>query len=86
MFLGNLRDKDSEGMTRCLRIYVTLDKISDVESLFRREIISPALHDIISETSLQSDPRGLQGVYSKILNFIDTDMEHLLKLTVGGLR
>ncbi|KAJ9579162.1 hypothetical protein L9F63_024732 [Diploptera punctata] len=85
MFLGSLRNKDNEGMTRCLRIYVTLDKISDVESLFRREVISPALHDIISEASLQSDPRGLQGVYARILGFIDSHMTHLLKLTVGGI-
>lgn len=86
MFLKNLQEKDSEGMARCLRIYVTLDKIADVESLYRREVVSPVLHDVISENSLQSDPRGLQGVYSRILSFVDTDMEPLLKLTAGGVR
>ncbi|PSN46904.1 hypothetical protein C0J52_15286 [Blattella germanica] len=85
MFLINLRERDSEGMARCLRIYITLDKISDVEALFRREVISPVLHDVISESSLQSDPRGLQGVYSRVLAFIDSHMEQLLKLTSGGV-
>lgn len=86
MFLKSLQERDSEGMARCLRIYITLDKIADVESLYGREVISPALHDIVSENSLQSDPRGLQGVYSRILSFVDTDMEPLLKLTARGVR
>lgn len=86
MFLESLRERDSEGMARCLRIYITLDKIADVESLFRREVVSPALHDVISESSLQSDPRGLEGVYSRILSFIDRSMEQLLKLTGRGVR
>jgi len=86
MFLESLRERDSEGMARCLRIYITLDKIADVEALFRREVISPALRDVVSESSLQSDPRGLQGVYSRILSFVDTDMEQLLKLTGRGVQ
>ncbi|KAJ4444222.1 hypothetical protein ANN_06013 [Periplaneta americana] len=85
MFLGSLRERDSEGMARCLRIYITLDKTADVEALFRREVVSPALHDVVSESSLQSDPRGLQGVYSRILSFIDTHMDQLLKLTARGV-
>jgi hypothetical protein len=86
MFLESLQKRDSEGMARCLRIYITLDKIADVESLFRREVVSPALHDVVSESSLHSDPRGLQGVYSRILSFVDTNMEPLLKLTARGVR
>jgi hypothetical protein len=86
MFLESLRERDSEGMARCLRIYITLDKIADVESLFRREVVSPALHDVISESSLHSDPRGLEGVYSRILSFIDRNMDQLLKLTGRGVR
>jgi hypothetical protein len=86
MFLESLRVRDSEEMARCLRIYITLDKIADVESLFRRDVVSPAMHDVISESSLQSDPRGLEGVYSRILSFIDRNMEQLLKLTGRGVR
>lgn len=86
MFLESLQERDSEGMARCLRIYITLDKIADVEALFRREVVSPALRDIVNESSLQSDPRGLQGVYSRILSFVDTDMEQLLKLTARGVQ
>lgn len=86
MFLESLHERDSEGMARCLRIYITLDKIADVESLFRREVISPSLDEVISENSLQSDPRGLEGVYSRILSFIDRNMEQLLKLTGRGVR
>nr|CAD7198055.1 unnamed protein product [Timema douglasi] len=81
MFLENVRVNNSDVIARCLRIYVSLDKAADVEALFRKEVVAPVLRDVISEVSLNSDPRGVQGVYSRVVAFLETHMKELLELT-----
>nr|CAD7256483.1 unnamed protein product [Timema shepardi] len=80
MFLENVRVNNSDVIARCLRIYVSLDKAADVEALFRKEVVAPVLRDVISEVSLNSDPRGVQGVYSRVLAFLETHMKELLEI------
>nr|CAD7454847.1 unnamed protein product [Timema tahoe] len=80
MFLESVRANDSDVIARCLRIYVSLDKAADVEALFRKEVVAPVLRDVISEDSLNSDPRGVQGVYSRVLAFLETHMKELLEI------
>nr|CAD7438945.1 unnamed protein product [Timema bartmani] len=86
MFLESVRSNNSDVIARCLRIYVSLDKAADVEALFRKEVVAPVLRDVISEDSLNSDPRGVQGVYSRVLAFLETHMKELLELTTQSDR
>ena len=76
-----INKKETETLTRCLQIYVTLDKVGDAEKLVRRKIIGPALENIIVEGNLQNDPFGLQGIYLKLLNFLNSNIKLLLDVT-----
>lgn len=80
-FLKVLSAKNLEHLERCLQVYCTLGEYRTAEDIFRREIVAPYMHDVISETALQNSPHGLNGVYKQILQFIDARMKQLLSLT-----
>lgn len=80
-FLKVLAAKNVEHLERCLQVYCTLGEYRTAEDIFRREIVAPYMHDVISETALQNSPHGLNGVYKQILQFIDDRMKQLLSLT-----
>ena len=42
-FLTAIQQNDAEVLKRCLRIYASVERISDAERLLRSEIISPYL-------------------------------------------
>lgn len=80
-FLKVLSAKNVEHLERCLQVYCTLGEYRTAEDIFRREIVAPYMHDVISETALQNSPHGLNGVYKQILQFVDDRMKQLLSLT-----
>lgn len=80
-FLKVLSAKNLEHLERCLQVYCTLGEYRTAEDIFRREIVAPYMHDVISETALQNSPHGLNGVYKQILQFVDDRMKQLLTLT-----
>lgn len=80
-FLKSLSEKSLEQLERCLRIYCTLSEQHAAEEIFRKEIVGPYMHPIISELSLQNNPHGLSGIYKQIIQFIDDRMKQLLTLT-----
>lgn len=81
MFLECLCEKQLEDLSRCLRLFASLDKIQDLEKLVRNDIIAPVLHEIINETALQKDSEGLRGIYQKVIQFLDAQLKDLLDLT-----
>lgn len=84
-FLDVLQKKSVDQLERCLRIYCTLGECPAAEEIFRRAVVGPYLHHIVSEVSLQNCPHGLNGIYSQILEFIGKKMEQLLALTEGRM-
>lgn len=83
-FLKVLDEKESEQLERCLRIFCILDECTIAEDIFRKKVVAPYMHPIISETSLQNNPQGLQGIYVQVLDFITSKMDVLLALTRGS--
>ncbi|KAK3923073.1 Conserved oligomeric Golgi complex subunit 2 [Frankliniella fusca] len=81
LFLRSLHKSDFTTIKRSLCVYESLGKEREAEELFRKQVVAKELHDVISETSLQSNPSGLKGVYREILNFIDIHMKDLLEFT-----
>lgn len=69
-------------LVRCLRIYVSLDKILDAEEVVRKKIVVPAVENIISEHSFQNDPLGLKGTYQKLEKVLENTLKELLELTL----
>lgn len=80
-FLSSLNSNDVDGLRQCLRIYATIDKTRDVEDLFRKQIVAPYMELAINETVLKSNPQGLKGMYSKVLEFIPKHCTHLKMIT-----
>lgn len=81
MLLESLNTKKTDKMYRCLQIFATLDQVSEVETLLRKKVIAPAMHDVISEPALQKNPDGLKGIYTNILVFIDQKLKDILLIT-----
>ncbi|XP_046424496.1 conserved oligomeric Golgi complex subunit 2 [Neodiprion fabricii] len=82
MFISSIKKKQPELLIRCLRIYVTLDKVSDTENLLRRKLIAPLIENVINEITLQSEPQGLRGIYQRLLSIFDEDLAQLLTITL----
>ena len=85
-FLTSIKENDIESLRRCLRIYATIDKIREVETLFKNQIVSPFLELTVSEVNLKSNPSGLQGMYQNIVEFIIQHCKYLNEATKGPSR
>lgn len=85
-FLACIQEKNSVLLIRCLRIYVTLDKIKDAENLVRKEIVSPLIDSVISIENLQIDLLGLKSIYNRLLNILSVELKQLLDITLHSDR
>ncbi|KAF6027504.1 COG2 [Bugula neritina] len=77
MFTEGLTTSNDEMLTRCLRTYVTIDKIADAESLFRRVEVKPYMEEYINESYIRQKG-GSFAMYSKILEFQKLKCDPLL--------
>lgn len=87
-FLSHLRNsflksikQQNKSLTNCLRLYVAVDKVSVAHELVRHEIVAPTVGEILKEQSLRDEFSGLNGLYSKVLLFLDKELKYLLNLT-----
>lgn len=81
LFLESINTSDNVTIKRCLCVYESLGKEREAEDLFRKKVVAKEMHRVISESSLQSNPQGLKGVYGEILKFIDIHMKDLIEFT-----
>ena len=68
-------------LKRCLRIYATIDRIGDAERLVRERLVRPYMEEVLTEQSLNDDPKGLAGVYKRTMRVIPDKLSVLLNLT-----
>lgn len=83
LLVAYITQKESASLIRCLRIFVSLDKVMDAEEVVRKKIVAPAVENIISEYSLQNDPQGLKGIYQKLEIVLESTLKELLDLTLN---
>ncbi|XP_028395928.1 conserved oligomeric Golgi complex subunit 2-like isoform X2 [Dendronephthya gigantea] len=81
-FQEGLKLGDTKTLTQCLRTYAIIDKISYAENLFRTFAVKPYMK-IITEQALQSNSKGLQGLYENVLDFIPNYCSKLIDVTSG---
>ncbi|KAG5327195.1 COG2 protein, partial [Pseudoatta argentina] len=82
LFLACIHEKNSSLAIRCLRIYLTLDKITNAEELVRHELVRPLIYNVVNEDNLQTDPLGLQSIYHRLLNILHVELKQLLDITL----
>ena len=80
LFLHAIRTEKSF-LVDCLRLYVFINKVSSAHDIVRQEIVTPVVVQLVNEDALHNEPAGLEGLYSKIISFIDRDLKYLLDLT-----
>ncbi|XP_062503035.1 conserved oligomeric Golgi complex subunit 2-like isoform X2 [Corticium candelabrum] len=85
LFDASLSSRDISGLRRCLRTYSLIDKSQAAESLFRQSRVSPYMEKAITVTKLVGNPKGLDGVYNIILDFIPSHCSLLLDVTLSPL-
>ncbi|XP_060063002.1 conserved oligomeric Golgi complex subunit 2-like [Ylistrum balloti] len=85
-FLEGLDTGNTEILQQCLRTYALIDKIQDVENLFRQEKVRPYMEEVISEQNVKSSGGrpGLKGMYQQILDFVPQHCGILREVTTGG--
>jgi len=82
LFLACILEKNTNLAIRCLRIYLTLDKITNAEELVRHELVRPLIYNVVNEENLQTDPLGLQNIYQRLLNILNVELKELLDITL----
>ncbi|KAL6266886.1 hypothetical protein P5V15_003714 [Pogonomyrmex californicus] len=82
LFLACIHEKNSSLAIRCLRVYLTLDKIASAEELVRHELVRPLIYNVVNENNLQTDPLGLQSIYHRLLNILNVELKQLLDITL----
>ncbi|XP_071513225.1 conserved oligomeric Golgi complex subunit 2 [Panulirus ornatus] len=75
-------NKDLPMLRQTLRTYASLGSVNHAHQLVR-DLIRKELEDVISESALRSDPRGLPGMYSNTLTAINNVCLPLLSVTTG---
>ncbi|KAJ8308390.1 hypothetical protein KUTeg_013264 [Tegillarca granosa] len=83
-FIDGLQSANTEVLRQCLRTYSLIDKIRDAENLFRQHVVKPYMEEVISEQFLRTSRQGLQGMYTKILDFIPQKCKLLKDVTSGN--
>ncbi|XP_028165926.1 conserved oligomeric Golgi complex subunit 2 [Ostrinia furnacalis] len=74
-------DNDEENLLKTFITLASLDRVTETEMLIRKQAVAPLLQDIINESSLQRSREGLQGIYSRVLELLDTKLKLLLAVT-----
>ncbi|KAK4311017.1 hypothetical protein Pmani_017456 [Petrolisthes manimaculis] len=75
-------NKDLGLLRRTLRTYASLGSTAHAHTLIRH-LIRKELAEVISDSSLRSDPRGLPGMYTNTLTAVNTICQPLLAVTAG---
>lgn len=74
-------DNDEENLIKTLVTLASLDHVAETELLIRKQAVAPLLQDIINESSLQRSQEGLKGIYSRVLELLDTKLKLLILVT-----
>lgn len=74
-------DGDEGNLLKTLMILASLDRVEETEMLLRKKAVAPLLQNIISETTLQRNKEGLEGIYQNILSLLETKLKLLLAVT-----
>ncbi|ETE65446.1 Conserved oligomeric Golgi complex subunit 2 [Ophiophagus hannah] len=85
LLLEGLQTSNIDIIRHCLRTYATIDKTRDAEALVGEVLVKPYIDEVIVEQYVQSQPNGLQTMYSKLLEFVPLHCRLLREVTGGGI-
>ncbi|XP_038617294.1 conserved oligomeric Golgi complex subunit 2 [Tachyglossus aculeatus] len=83
LLLEGLQTSNVDIIRHCLRTYATIDKTRDAEALVGQVLVKPYIDEVIVESLVQAHPKGLQAMYSKLLEFVPHHCRLLREVTGG---
>jgi len=78
--LQGVREKDLATLSRCCRIYATIDRIGAAESLVKMEVVKPQVETYLEQAD-KIDSTNLGQIYNNLLKIIPEYLAELVKLT-----
>ena len=78
--LQGVRDKDAATLSRCCRIYATIDRIEAAEALIKLEVVRPHVETCLEQAE-KIDSSNLGQIYNNLLKIIPEHLAELVKLT-----
>lgn len=89
LFISCVNKNDTNLLIRCLRIYTTLDQITEAENLVKQSIVGPSIDRVLEEEiggSRQTDHSNLRNIYQKFLGVSKSQLQQLLDVTCSPNR
>ncbi|CAA9993071.1 unnamed protein product [Nesidiocoris tenuis] len=77
----NSGEERRHSLYQCLSFYNTLNRVDDVHQLYRKDVVSPVMRQLINRNALAKMPGGLSALYGKILDFTDGEMKILIEVS-----
>jgi len=78
--LQGVRERDMATLSRCCRIYATIDRIGAAESLVRKEVVRPKVENCLSEAKVINST-NLAEIFNNLLMIIPEHLAELVKLS-----
>jgi len=78
--LQGVRGRDMATLSRCCRIYATIDRIGAAESLVRKEVVRAQVENYLSEVK-DINSTNLAQIFNNLLRIIPEHLAELVKLT-----
>ena len=78
--LQGVRGRDIPTLSRCCRIYATIDRIVAAETLVREQVVRPQVEGCVVESD-KIDSSQLGQVFNSLLRIIPEHLAELVKLT-----
>ena len=78
--LKGVRERDIPTLSRCCRIYATIDRIAAAETLVREEVVKPQVESCLLEAE-KMDSSRLGEMFNNLLRIIPEHLAELVKLT-----
>lgn len=83
LFLTSVNNK-SENLHACLHLYLSLNKVNDAHQIVRIKVVAPMTDRLLNENAFYNEPAELEGLYAKLIAFIDQQMKPLLRKVEPG--
>lgn len=76
-FIKSFDSQDTDQLKHILKSYVLLSRQQVVEQLFKSEYVKKYMDNYIDDSFLDSNEFKLNGVYNKVLEFLDLNNKFL---------
>lgn len=79
-FVKAVKNNEDGNLERCLRMYVSLNRQSDAETLYKDRFVRPLLSDIFTQKNFELKSQNLAKLYEEAINFLNQNMSNIIAI------